>query len=112
MPDIAHLAFPIRLVDGVAATVEQDSPDHKQQRIEVVCLAPLGDRLADPEFGIPSDLLSVRRVDLDVLAAALASSEPDIAVNVSRVTAGNPDPPGFPLPGARDDSVRIDVLDG
>lgn len=105
---IPHLAFPMRFVDGLAATVEQDSTDHLQDRIHVAVRTPLGDRLDDPTFGVPSELLRVNRVDLEALAAAIESSEPEIPVTLTRPTPTNPDPPGFRLPNTRDD-VRVRV---
>lgn len=105
---IPHLAFPLRFVDGMAATVEQDSPDHMLDRIHVTCRTPLGDRLDDPTFGIPDEVLRVRHADLDVLAAAIEESEPDIAVTIARAVPGLPEPAGFRLPGSRDD-IRVQV---
>lgn len=110
MPDtpIAHLAFPLRFVAGMAVTVEQDSPDHMLDRIHVTCRTPLGDRLDDPTFGVPSQILRAPEVDLDALAAAIEESEPDIAVTLTRATPADPDPAGFRLPGTRDD-IRVQV---
>jgi hypothetical protein len=110
-PQIPHLAFPLRFVDGLAVTVEQDSPEHMQDRIHVTCRTMIGQRLDDPTFGIPSEVMRVVEADLDELAAAIARSEPDIAVVLSRPTAGLPDPPGTRLPGSRDD-IRVDVEEG
>jgi hypothetical protein len=107
-PKIPHLAFPMRFVNGVAVTVEQDSPDHMLDRVHVTCRTPLGDRLDDPTFGIPPELLRVRQVDIDALAGAIESSEPDIAVALKRPTEEDPDPVGFRLPNTRDD-IRVSV---
>jgi hypothetical protein len=103
-----HLAFPLRFEDGLAVTVEQDSGDHMRDRVHVVCRTPLGDRLDDPTFGIPPELLRVRRVDLDAIAAAISSSEPEIGVRLARPTDEQPEPPGFRLPGTLDD-IRVQV---
>lgn len=108
MSPVPHLAFPLRFEDGIAATVEQDSAEHMLQRIHVTCRTLRGDRLDDPTFGIPSEVFRVTRADLDVLAAAIEESEPDIAVTLSRPTPARPEPPGFPLAGARDD-IRVSV---
>jgi len=105
---IPHLAFPLRFVDGVAVEVQQDSADHMRDRIHVTCRTLLGDRLDDPTFGIPSEVLRVVRADLDVLAAAIEQSEPDIAVTLTRATPGRPEPLGFRLPSSRDD-IRVAV---
>lgn len=107
MPDaIPHLAFPLRFVGGIAATVEQDSIDHMRDRVHITTRTMLGDRLDDPTFGIPSEVLRVKQADLTVLAAAIERSEPDIPVTLARATPTNPDPAGFRLPGARDD-IRV-----
>jgi hypothetical protein len=112
VPDpISHLAFPLRFVDGVAVVVEQDSSDHLEDRVHVTCRTMLGDRLDDPTFGIPPELLRVNRADLDALAAAIGRSEPEIPIALRRPTAEQPEPPGFRLPGSRDD-IRVAVEGG
>lgn len=106
---IPHLAFPLRFVDGMAVTVEQDSAEHMRDRVALTCRTPLGSRLDDPTFGVPSDVLRVREADLDSLAAAIEESEPDIPVTLSRAVPGQLEPPGFALPTARDDRIRVHV---
>lgn len=101
-----HLAFPLRYVDGRPVTVEQDSPEHLRDRIHVACRTPLGEALFDPTFGIPDQLMRVRDIDLDELATALAESEPDIQVAVSR----DPDTAGLAFPA--DERIRIRIEDG
>lgn len=110
VPDIPHLAFPVRFADGVIVTVEQDAPGHLRDRIHVTCRTVIGERLDDPTFGIPDDVLRANEADLGALTTALAESEPEITVVVHRPSTGDPDPPGLPLPRARDD-VRIDIQD-
>jgi phage baseplate assembly protein W len=107
---VAHLAFPLRFVDGAAVAVEQDSGDHMRDRVHVVCRTPLGSRLDDPTFGVPPELLRVRRVDLGAITAAIGRSEPEITVRLVRPTAAQPEPPGFRLPGATDD-IRVQVVE-
>jgi hypothetical protein len=104
--EIPHTAWPLRYVNGHPVVVEQDSPQHMRDRINVTCRTPLGDALHDPTFGIPDQLLRVVEVDLDALAAALNDSEPDIAVAVGRVEDGAT---GMALAGGTDESIRIDV---
>jgi hypothetical protein len=101
--DLPHLAFPVRFVDGVAVTVEQDSPEHKRDRIHNTCRHLIGDRLDDPTFGIPDEVMRVQRADLDAISAAIAQSEPMITVAVSRPTVEQPDPVGLRVPNSRDE---------
>jgi hypothetical protein len=106
MAEIPHTSWPLRYVDGRPVLVEQDSPDHMEQRVAVTCLTPLGDALHDPTFGIDRQLMRLNEVDLDVLAAQIASSEPDIPVALSREQDGAD---GMALLGLTDDSIRLSV---
>ncbi len=106
MPDIPHTAFPLRYLNGRPVTVEQDSPDHMEQRIAVTCLTPRGDLLHDPTFGIDRQLMRVKEVDLDVLAGQITDSEPEIPVTVGREQDGAT---GMALAGMADESIRVDV---
>lgn len=106
---IPHLAFPMRFdEDGRAVEVEQDSADHMRDRVHVTTRTMLGERLDDPTFGIPPELLRVRRADLEAIAAAIGQSEPEIVVTLVRPTEAQPETPGFRLPGSLDD-VRVQV---
>lgn len=105
---IPHMSFPVRYRNGRPVTVEQDSPGHMRDRIHVTSRTIIGDLLHDPTFGIPDQMMRVQRVDIDELAAALASSEPDIPVDVGRVDDGSS---GLLLHGGLDDSIRIDIID-
>lgn len=108
MAEIPHTSFPLRYANGRPVVVEQDSPDHMRDRVQVTCRTPLGDALHDPTFGIPDQLLRVNRVDLDVLAAAINDSEPGIAIEVGRVQDGAS---GMALPDGLDETVRVDVIE-
>lgn len=85
MTEIPHLSFPLRFRDGQAVTVEQDSLEHLTERVAVVALTPIGDRVEDPEFGRPDDLFRAGRIDLDELAATFQASEPDAPVVLERI---------------------------
>lgn len=84
--DTPHLAFPLAVTDGVFDTVEQDSPEHLAQRVLLTVNTIIGDRVEDPEFGIPDHLLRAGGVDLEELRTAIAASEPDAAPMVERLT--------------------------
>jgi hypothetical protein len=90
MIEIPHLAWPPRLIetpDGglIYESVEQDSPDHIEDRVQIAARTLIGDRLEDPQFGVPDDVLRAPRVDLDAFRLALADSEPAAALIVERV---------------------------
>lgn len=104
-----HLAFPIRFADGAAVTVEQDSADHKRDRINVLVHTPLGSRLDDPTFGIPDQLLRAGGVNIDALAEAVGSSEPSIAVTITRPGDEGHDTDGFVLLPNRTDEIHLHV---
>jgi hypothetical protein len=80
------LAFPLRIVNGQAVTVEIDSAEHVAQCVHVAALTELGWRVEAPEFGIPSYLMAAGGVDVDELQACLARSEPRAAAVAQRVT--------------------------
>lgn len=82
---IPHLSFPLRFINGLAATVEQDSPEHLAERVSVVAHTAIGDRLEDPQFGRPDDLSRAGRIDLDALRQAFQDSEPDANLLLDRI---------------------------
>lgn len=84
--DTPHLSFPFSVTDGTFDIVEQDSPEHLAQRVLLTVNTFIGDRLEDPDFGIPDSLLQAGGTDLEELRAAIAASEPDAAPLVDRMT--------------------------
>ena len=90
MPEIPHLAWPPRLVRGrdgglVYEAVEQDAPDHIEDRVQVAARTTIGDRLEDPQFGVPDDILRAPGVDLEAFRRGLARSEPAAQLIVDRL---------------------------
>lgn len=81
-----HLALPLRIENGRAAEVEQDSPEHVADRLIAAARTPLGLRDDDPEFGVPEGTFRAGGADLEALRAALAESEPEATFAVDRIT--------------------------
>lgn len=71
-----HLSFPLRLVGGRFAVVEQDSPRHVAECVEAAARTERGWRIEAPTFGIPDYVLAAGGVDVDELREALLESEP------------------------------------
>jgi hypothetical protein len=92
--DTPHLAFPFRYENGAFVEVDQDSIEHMRDRIHVLVRTRLGSRLDDPSFGIPDDLERAGGVNIDALAAAIGSSEPDIPVLITVPGDEGHDDPG------------------
>ncbi len=106
-----HLAFPIRFHEGLAVTVEQDSPVHMRDRVHVTVRTLVGQRLDDPTFGIPDDVLRVGRVDLDTLADAIELSEPDVDATIRRLGQDEPSGGLAVLVMDRTDRIEITIED-
>lgn len=108
MTSIPRLAWPLRFENGRAATVQQDSAEHKAQRIAVTCSHPVGSRLDDPTFGIPDQLMRVGGTDIGVLAGAIEASEPDISVHITTSADAGHDTPGHVPLG---EEIHVHVLE-
>lgn len=52
MPDIPQLAFPVRVVNGQLATVEQGSAEDAASQVHVLCLTPQGWLSSNPDLGL------------------------------------------------------------
>lgn len=104
-----HLAFPITFAAGSFAEVEQDSIQHMRDRIHVLARTPVGSRLDDPKFGVPADLERTGGVNIDALAAAIGSSEPDIPVTITRPGDEGHDTPGYIRLPSRTDTIHLHV---
>lgn len=104
-----HIAFPFAFIDGVFEEVEQDSVEHWRDRIHVLVRTPLGSRLDDPSFGIPDDLERAGGVNIDALAAAIGSSEPDIPVLITVPGDDGHDAPGHVVLPSRTAEIHLHV---
>lgn len=78
MADIPHLALPLRIVNGQAAVVEQDSDAEVLQCVEVVARYRPGDRVAAPDFGVPDQAHQQRGADLVTVADRIELWEPRV----------------------------------
>lgn len=52
MPDIAQIAFPVRVVNGQVAVVEQGSVEDAASQVHVLVLTPQGWLSSNPDFGL------------------------------------------------------------
>lgn len=65
-----HLAYPLAVTAGRAATVEQDTPPEITGCCHAILRHRIGDRWEDPEFGIPDPTFTAGDgVDAAVLQA-------------------------------------------
>jgi phage baseplate assembly protein W len=78
MPD--RLAWPLRVVDGRLATVEQDSPEDIQQCLKAILLTRIGERPDLPEMGCAELVFGEQPLELDAIREVLARHEPRAAV--------------------------------
>lgn len=82
------LSHPLRLdAQGALATVDDTSPTGAAELAVHVLATVQGERPLAPTWGVP-DLPGRDDVDLDVIAAAVEASEPDLTV--TQITASTP----------------------
>lgn len=72
----AHLRWPLRLVDGVPQTVEQDSYEDLRQCVRTILSFAPGQRIELPEFGLVDQVLREGGADLEAIRRAIADWEP------------------------------------
>lgn len=73
-----HLALPLQIVAGKAATIEQDTDEHTYQQVEAVVRTPIGQRTELPAYGHPDVLFRMGGVDLDALQASISEWVEDV----------------------------------
>jgi len=100
---IPHLAFPLRIVNGRAVTVEQDTIDHLVDQVAVALSTPPGWREEAPEFGARPALMTAAGIDLETVRGQLAESVPDAAAIVSRIDS---------VDDLRHDQLRVLISEG
>lgn len=86
MADVTIPQFdaPFRLDDnGLAVVVEQNSPSDVAACVYNVLTCPVGDKLGDPSFGVPSLLFSTVPLNTAGILAAIQRLEPRVAAMVS-----------------------------
>jgi phage baseplate assembly protein W len=91
--EVPHLKFPLRLVNGALATVEQDSLDEVRQCVFRLVRTPRGARPLAPEVGV-DDPSFTAGVDPDVLASQLMDDENGEPRAQVTATATGPDGDG------------------
>jgi phage baseplate assembly protein W len=55
---VPHFAIPFQVVNGSAATVEQDSLDDIAQCVQVLVTTTVGERVEAPFYGVPNPMFS------------------------------------------------------
>lgn len=83
-PNVPHLSLPIRVENGALAAVEQDSPDHLQDRVYAVLAYRPGQRLDRPDFGLPQQAMRQGGASLEEIRQTVERFEPDAVVLVDR----------------------------
>lgn len=86
MPELPHLQWPVRLVAGHLAVLEQDSLDDVVQCVEVLTNVRAGTFIDTPELGWEDPTFSEGGPSADHLAAAIAEFEPRAAVSIEAGT--------------------------
>lgn len=82
MAECPHFDRPFRIVNGRNAEVEQDSTDDVMACVLTVVTCPTGERVEEPDFGVPDQVFRQGGVDTDVVAAAIERWEPRAAALV------------------------------
>jgi phage baseplate assembly protein W len=79
--EVPHLAWPLRLIGGQLAAVEQDTLAEVTQCVNVLLRTPRGARVLLPDFGV-EDPSFVDGLDIDDALAQVARYEPRAVVDV------------------------------
>lgn len=71
-----QLRVPLRITNGKAEVVEQDSEEEVMQCVETLMRTPVGSRTEEPEYGIPELAFREGAVERGDLQRAIAEWEP------------------------------------
>lgn len=85
-PDVPRLAWPLRLVGGRFATVEQDSDDDIAQCIKAIVQTSPGERADLPDMGLADPVFEEQPLDVDALREMVARHEPRAAITATATT--------------------------
>lgn len=83
--DVPHLAFPIRVVNGVYVTDRQDTNDEVTTCVRNICSFEKGTRIERPDFGIEDPTLKVMPIDVTGIARAIADWEPRASAELETI---------------------------
>ena len=83
---IERLAFPMRVVNGRLAVVEQDSDDDVAQCMTAIGRTRRGDRWDQPDMGVDPVEFHERPIDTTQMIQALRRHEPRRSVDVIETT--------------------------
>jgi phage baseplate assembly protein W len=84
MPDVPHLAFPVRLFGTSFLSYEQDTIDDIASCVELILLYEPGSREMLPEFGTQDPTFETQPIDLQQIAAAVERWEPRVHTLLSQ----------------------------
>jgi phage baseplate assembly protein W len=83
--DIPHLAFPIRVANGVYVTDLQGSNGDVTTAVRNICSFERGTRIERPDFGIEDPTLRTIPIDIDDIARAIAAWEPRAEIELETI---------------------------
>jgi hypothetical protein len=75
-PHIPHLDLPVRAVNGVLVSVDQDSLDEIAVCVESTLRYQPGDFDPEPAFGVPDQTFRQGGADVDAVTSAVRAWEP------------------------------------
>lgn len=90
MPEVPHIAFPLRRDPDGLAQVEQDELDDVRQCVHVLLLTPRGSRPLAPDIGV-EDPTFADEIDTELLETQLEEMEDRARVTI---TSTGPDATG------------------
>ena len=80
--DIPHFQVPFSFGPKGARVVDQDGPDDHAQRLEALFRTAEGQRLEEPDYGMPELILREGGPDLHQVAQKIVRWEPEVFVEL------------------------------
>lgn len=84
MPELPHLAWPVRLAGTSLAVLEQDSLEEVTQCVAVLASIPAGTYIDTPELGWEDPTFTEGGPSAEHLAAAISEFEPRAAATIEK----------------------------
>src|ERR1700750_204782 len=84
--DTPHLAFPIRVANGVYVTDLQGSNSDVTTAVRNICAFERGSRIERPDFGIEDPTLKTMPIDVEDIARSISQWEPRAEVELEVIT--------------------------
>jgi phage baseplate assembly protein W len=83
--DVPHLAFPIRVANGVYVTDSQGTNSEVTTSVRNICAFERGSRIERPDFGIEDPTLKEMPIDVEDIASAISDWEPRAAAEIETI---------------------------